>query len=143
MSENELELIKKNSLSVIQECRHLSKIDFGLNQASVEWLEGYIERLRTSEEFEAEAISTLVSVFGSFLGECLVANAGGEWRRLSDGWAVVFPNGDAAFPFSKVAKAFENGLAGGDSILSFYNISVHMLASGKLRDENLYFKGEQ
>lgn len=135
MSDSPRELIKKNSDRVVQECRRLSKIEFGLNEASVEWLEGYVERLRASEEFDAAAITTLVSVFGSFLGECLVANAAGQWRRSDEGtWGVVFPNGDAAYPFSKVAKAFENGLAGGDSILSFYQIALNYLATGRLSD---------
>jgi len=84
MSENELELIKKNSDTVIQECRPLSEIDFGLDSASVEWLEGYIERLRSSEEFNAETISRLVSVFGSFWANVLslmqAANGGDQMR---------------------------------------------------------------
>jgi hypothetical protein len=48
--------------------------------------------------------------------------------------AVAFPNGDAVYPFNKVTKQFELGIAGGESILSFYSVAVSYIALGALRD---------
>jgi hypothetical protein len=74
----------------------------------------------------------LVSVLGSFLGECIIANAGGSWRWTEERqWGVAFPNNNWSFPFAKVSKLFENGLEGGDSILSFYDVTVDFIATGK------------
>ena len=45
---------------------------------------------------------------------------------------VMFPPGDMAFPFAKIAKQFLDGLEAGESILSFYNIALNYVAAGKL-----------
>ena len=50
-----VEHIKANAEMTIQQMRPLSRIDFGYTRESVEWLEGYIERMRQSGEFKAEA----------------------------------------------------------------------------------------
>jgi hypothetical protein len=132
MADNQVELIKKNAELVIKQLGPLSGIEFGLNRASVEWVEGFIERQRAREDFDPDA-GNLDSVLGSFLGECIIANARGEWQS-SDlyGWGIAFSGDDWAFPFAKVEKAFRNGVAGGDSILSFYDTTVDFLATGKL-----------
>ena len=135
MSADELDLIKQNATLAIRELGPLSRIDFGLNRESVEWVEGYIERLRTHEDFGSNPTGNLVSVLGSFLGECIIAKAGGEWRfEEGHGWGIVFSSGDRANPLNKVHSAFIGGLAGGDSILSFYDISVGYLSKGKLSE---------
>jgi len=114
------EHIRANAEMVIQELRPLSGIDFGYTRESVEWLEGYIERLRSSGEFDnAETKYKLMSVFGSFLGECLVRCYGGTWQEHGEGdWCVTFENGTRAFPFTKVRKQMENGPC--DGIESFF-----------------------
>lgn len=67
------EHIRANAELVIQELGPLSGITFGYTEESVEWLEGYIERMRNSGEFDnSETRTRLISVFGSYLGECLV-----------------------------------------------------------------------
>ena len=106
---------------VVQKLGLLSGIDFGYTKESVEWLEGYIERLRTSEEFEnIETKNRLTSVFGSFLGECIVRCYGGAWMQHEGVWCVVFDDKNIAYPFAKVAKQMDNGLE--DGIASFFNI---------------------
>src|SRR5438132_3406075 len=47
--------IKANAEMTIQQLRPLSRMDFGYTRESVEWLEGYIERLRQSGEFATNA----------------------------------------------------------------------------------------
>ena len=97
---------------VVQQLRTLSGIDFGYTNESVEWLEGYIERLRNSGESDnVEAKDKLTSVFGSFLGESIIRCFGGRWKQHESGmWCVAFNDEDMAFPFAKVAKQMDNGL---------------------------------
>lgn len=105
---------------VVQQLRPLSDIDFGYTRESVEWVEGYIERLRNSGELDdVEMKNKLTSVLGSFLGECIVRCYGGTWRQHEGEWCVAFDDDNMAFPFAKVAKQIENGRE--DSIGSFFN----------------------
>ena len=113
------EHIRANAELVIEQIRSLAGNDFGYTRESVDWLEGYIERLRDSGEFDSPEMKyKLTSVFGSFLGECIVRCYGGFWTQYNDDWAVAFPKGGMAFPFAKVRKQLENGL--GDGISSFF-----------------------
>jgi hypothetical protein len=115
------ERIKANSEMVIQKLQPLSGIDFGYTQESVEWMEGYIERLRESGELETvEMKDKLASVLGSFLGECIIRSYGGSWKEHESGmWCVAFNEKDMAFPFVKVLKQMDNGLE--DGIASFFS----------------------
>lgn len=109
-----------------------SGLDFGIDRASLVWVEGFVERLRADDQVEVDLDGRLVAVIGSFLGECVVVNAPGRWTWQDEyGWAVQVRESHV-FPFTKARKQFENGLAGGDSIVSFYDIAVDYLATGKL-----------
>lgn len=114
------EVIRANAEMVVQELRPLSGIDFGYTEESVEWLEGYIERMRNSGEFDNfETRNKLISVFGSYLGECLVRCYDGVWRHHESGdWGVAFEDGTMAFPFNKVTKQIDGGPF--ESISSFF-----------------------
>jgi hypothetical protein len=130
---DELEPIKKNAQLVIDQLGPLSEISFGLNRDSVAWVEGYIEGQRARPDLSQVTIDNLVNVLGSFLGECIIANAGGSWQSSAEnGWSIAFPDNNHAYPFNKVRKLFVNGLEGGDSILSFYDTTVDYLSKGKL-----------
>ena len=112
----------------------LSDIAFGFNRDSVAWVEGFIERQRAERDPSDEIPTGLVNCLGAFLGECIARATDGQWHQGDqDGsWSVQFANGSGAFPFAKVWKQFENGLEGGDSILSFYDIAVGYVAAGRL-----------
>jgi hypothetical protein len=87
--------------------------------ASVKFMEGFIERNKL-EIPEAEW-DGLINSCGAFLGQCVIENYGGEWKRDEDGHTgVSFDDRNWVFPFAKVSKQFENGL--GDSIYSFYTL---------------------
>ena len=97
-----------------------SGVELGYDDASVEWVDGFIERQRV--RFQGDQANGLVNVIGAFVGECVIANYGGNWRADEDGaWGVYFDNDNAAFPFAKVRKQFDNGREGGDSVHSFYS----------------------
>lgn len=116
------ENIRANAELVLQQIRSLNGPDCSYTEESVKWLEGYIERLRDSGEFEnAETKTKLISVFGSFLGECIVRCYGGAWKQHESGvWCVAFNEDNIAFPFAKVAKQIDYGLE--DGIASFFNV---------------------
>ena len=114
-----IEQFKSTAEEFIQEVRPISRSDFGYTQESVEWLEGYIERLRQSGQFPDDAAKfNLICIFGSFLGECIIHCYGGAWVQRDEGWCVEFRSNTYVLPFSKVAKQFDNGLE--DSIGWFF-----------------------
>jgi hypothetical protein len=87
------------------------------DQRSVDWIDGYIERNR--EGWDADTADKLGNMLGSFFGECIRQNFGGEWKMTDNGLAIEFSDGNAAFPFNKVNKHIANG--DGDSIASMYS----------------------
>ena len=125
-------MIRENAAFAISELSELAGIEFGLNGASVAWTEGFIERQR--ESLEGEAGEGLINVLGSYLGEAIIAAVPGAlWDEDDVGrLGVRFANEDMVFPFAKVAKQLAQGLAAGESILSFYNVSIEYVAAGKL-----------
>lgn len=132
---DELQKIQANVTFAIEQLGPVSDVDFGLNEESVEWVEGFIERQRERPDFDLDESGGLVGVLGSFLGACVAEAAGGRWHYMEeDGWGVLLPDGSTAFPFAKVRKQFRNGLEGGESISSFYRIAVAFIATGKLRE---------
>lgn len=125
--------IRANAAFAIGEFRDLAEKDVGFDMDSVAWVEGFVERAR-GRYSESGAPSGLVSVIGSYLGEAILAETNGQWVEDQDGrLAVQFPNEDAVYPFVKVQKQFDEGAAQGESILSFYTVSVSYIAIGGLR----------
>lgn len=131
IADERLGIIRTNADLVVRELSHASGRDFGFDADSVGYVQGFIERQRA--EFPDTA-RQLVNVLGCYLGEAIIAAApGAAWTEDDSGaLAVLFPNGDLAYPFNKVEKQVAEGLENGESILSFYNISVSYVAAGKL-----------
>lgn len=125
-----LDRIRANAALVVSEFGPLSGFEFGLDEKSVAWVEGFLERQRAG----GQPAERFVSVLGSYLGEAIIAATGGSWTQDAEGnLGVAFASGDMAYPFAKVAKQLDAGLEGGDSILGFYKLSVDHVATGKLR----------
>lgn len=123
-----LEAIRENARMVVQELGPLSGMALSYDRASIEYLDGFIERQR--ERLKA---SNLIDALGSFLGEAVIAETGGRWAKTADGAVgVVFGASSWCFPFAKVAKQWDQGREGGESILGFYSFAVDVLAKGKL-----------
>ena len=127
-----LAMIRENAAFAVSELGSLAGIDFGFSRESVAWTEGFIERQR--ESLAEEAGEGLINVLGSYLGEAIIAAVpGASWDEDDAGrLGVRFSNGDMVFPFAKTAKQLTQGLAAGESILSFYNVSIDYVAAGKL-----------
>ena len=122
-------MIRKNAELVISQFGPLSGLAFGFDEGSVSWVEGFIERQRATPDDNPDARARISAVLACYLGEAIIAAAGGDWEDTEDGaLGIAFDNGNWCFPFAKVAKQFEDGVAGGDSILSFYTISTTVVA---------------
>jgi hypothetical protein len=123
--------IKANAEMVIRELRPVSGMDFGYTGKSVEWLEGYIERLRLSGTFQVEETKDkLAGMFGSFLGECVIRHYGGDWAQHDGVWCVAFNGNNVVFPIGKTGKQMDNGLE--DGIGSFFR-GIAVLYAGHIR----------
>lgn len=109
-------LIRENADLFVGTMREELGVELGLDAESVRWLDGYIERNRGA--LEPAAREKFVSVLGSFLGEAIIAEYGGEWVEQDGGWAVHVTDNVTAFPFAKVAKHLESGA--GDSVHAFF-----------------------
>ena len=130
-----LAAIKANVDFATAEFGELTDDPFGLDKASVAWVEGYIERMR-SRMTEPPA-GGLVAVLGSYLGQAIIAASDGQWDEdPAQGIGIKFASGDWCFPFAKVEKQFAEGLDGGESILGFYKVAVDYVAKGKLRNSD-------
>jgi len=114
-----LEKIQANAELVIQIMREKVGVELSYDEESVKWIDGYIERNRAS--LAPATRDQIISVLGSFLGECIRRRFGGEWREVDGRWGIAFGPRTFVFPFAKVAKQFENGRDGGDSIYSLYS----------------------
>lgn len=122
--EEQIKLLAERLISTLSEKLGVS---LEYDRASVEWLGGYIERVRP--HLDESSIDGLTGSIGSFLGECIIANHGGQWRESEGTWGVFFSAGNdrnGAFPFNKVRKQLTNGA--GDSILSFYDVLPVLLS---------------
>ncbi|MFB7718774.1 hypothetical protein [Nocardia sp. NPDC056100] len=108
-----------------------SGIDFGLNRASLAWVEDLIEQQRAVPNWDPEpSVNELVSLVGSFLGACIAVETGGEWQvsGVTGALGVQLPNGVFVDPFYKAEKAIRQGVDGGESIASFHRVTVDHVA---------------
>jgi len=112
--------LEENAALVVKNFTSHTEFEFGLNQASVEWVDGFINRQRAREDFSPSLVDGLTSTLGSFLGECIIAAYGGAWDKTDGGLGIVFDDKNAAYPINKVRKHLENGEE--DSIYSFFTM---------------------
>jgi len=136
MSEDLRDEFKRLARDLVDTFRRDLDVTLNYDDESLEYLDGYIARNRDAiREKTGGKYNGLVNVIGAFLGECIIANHGGQWKQSDKGaWGIFFENGSAAFPFAKVHKAFsEDGQY--DSIASFYRASK-LFQEGKIGNSN-------
>lgn len=113
-----LDQIRSNAELVVSTFSQTSDVALSFDETGVEWVNGYIERNRSS--LDPAQIDGLVNTLGSFLGECIVREHGGQWAEADGQYGVQFDQHNWAFPFNKIRKHIENGAE--DSILSYFTI---------------------
>lgn len=125
------EMIGANCALVISEMGKLRGEPLGFDRDSVAWVEGFIERQHQGGVADKDGTSGLASTLGCYLGEAIIANAGGRWSSTEQGeLGIHFDNENWCFPISKVSKQLSDGLSAGESILSFYDVSTTVVAKG-------------
>jgi len=130
-SQEVLSGIKANVSVLIEMGRQLG-VALELDSDSIMWLDGYINSKRNS--FDDEMINMSVNVIGSFVGEAIIANFGGEWIQSEDGLVGVRLNDRlTAFPLAKVEKQIREGEA--ESVYGFYAAIPALTDSDLLKDE--------
>lgn len=102
--------------------RRDAKVELAYDEASVEWLDRFIEHRRTRQEDPGR--DRLIHAIGAFLGECTRRRLGGHWGLWQEMAGIQLPSGNIVFPLNKTAKQFDNGRAAGDSILGFLQSNV-------------------
>ena len=114
---DQTESIRRNAELVIKTFTENNNVNLNFDAPSVEWIDGYIERNRA--RWDEQMTESLSAMLGSFVGECIRRNFGGEWQMTEYGLGIIFSDGNAAYPFNKIKKQIANGAE--DSIASFYN----------------------
>ncbi len=120
--------IQANAALVIEMMQKLSDIAFGYDEASVEWLDGYINRVRT--KIGQDTVEGLVMNLACYLGEAIIRSYGGAWDDEGGEIGVRFSQGNGVYPFSKLQKQFANGEE--DSISSFFTL-IPIIFAGKIK----------
>lgn len=77
---------------MIHEFREFDGVQLLLQRSSVEWLDGYLNRIHVIAEFAEDMKTGLVNTIGSYLGQCIIENYGGEWA-IKDGALGIILHG--------------------------------------------------
>lgn len=132
LDDSRLKKLRSNAELVVTELQKLHESGtFGYDEASVAWIDTYIERAKARwlAEIGPDAIVALV---GSYLGEAIIRASDGHWDENDvQGLGIRFPAGDWCFPFSKVAKQLVGETEGAGAITSFYRFAVQYVAPGQ------------
>src|SRR5262249_33816707 len=110
------EQLRANAELVVATFRDQLGRELTFDQAGVEWIDGYIERVRAN--FPADRRAALVSNLGAFVGEWIIRTFGGGVVEQDGWWGVQVSERLWACPFAKIDKQFEKGAE--DSIGSFF-----------------------
>ena len=109
------EAIRHNAELVIKQMKDRFGVTLSYDEESVAWLDDYIAGIRNV--LSRDIRDNLIDVFGSFFGECIRHRYGGVWMQTENGWAILFDDNNAVFPFAKMSKHFDEE---GESILGLY-----------------------
>jgi hypothetical protein len=108
--------LRANAALVVRLIRENLDTELDYDLSGVEWIDGYINRLRASLPMDKR--SGLISTLASFVGESIIRTYGGTWVEQDGWWGVQVSERIWACPFAKVEKQFENGPE--ESVASFF-----------------------
>ena len=114
------EAYRKTAEGVVSQLREDLGIELKYDEPSIEWLDGYINRIRS--QMNKDSYLGLATALGAYVGETIIVTYGGAWAYFDDlnQWGIRFDDGNGAFPISKVYKQLEEGEF--DSVLSFFTM---------------------
>jgi hypothetical protein len=110
---SQLKQIQSNAAWVAENFGKQSGIEpFAYTAESIDYLDAFLERQEAMVKASEASINKFVSLLGAYLGECIIANYGGEWQESPQGLAILFHTKTQAHwlqPFHKVYKRITNG----------------------------------
>ncbi len=110
---SQLDQIKWNAQFVTQYFGQASGIkNFGCNNDSIDYLDKFISRQSEIIKKDPQTTDKFISLFGSFLGECIVSTYNGKWIvKEYSAQIEVITNGKINIiqPFQKVAYRIQSG----------------------------------
>lgn len=103
-------------------------IELEYDHAGVRAIDRYVEDNRAL--WSADDCDRMALAIGAFLGECMVAVYGGQWREDAErGPGVHLPAADiTAFPLTKAGKHIRGDHS--DSVASFFDVAGAIIAKG-------------
>jgi hypothetical protein len=108
--------LRASAYLVVDTIRENLGVTLTFDRAGVEWVDGYINRLRHS--MAPNRRSGLIGMLASFVGECIIQTYGGAWAEEDGRWGVRVSERLWACPSAKIEKQFDNGPE--DSVSSFF-----------------------
>ena len=116
-----LQQIRSNAAWVADNFGKQSGIDpFAHTAASIHYLDEFLDRQAAMVTASEASVNKFVSLLGAYLGECIIANYGGEWQESPQGIAIAVKTDTHHHilqPFHKVYKRITNGM---EDSLGFY-----------------------
>ncbi len=116
-----LDKIQENVVNFHDSMKKRLGVEIAFDAKSVEWVDGYINRIRT--DFPAEHVEGVIAVIGAYLGECLNRAYHGNWQYVNGELGVVLDVGGTpiyGLVFEQVQKQFR--AEADESIFTFYSV---------------------
>ena len=114
--------LERNSQRVVEWFASASGLQtFGCNDASFAYIDGFLSRQADTLNASQQTSDRVVSLIGSFLGQCVVQVYGGRWVSSGTGLAVEVKTPRHVHrvqPFDKVAKRLRDGDS--ESLVTYY-----------------------
>jgi hypothetical protein len=105
--------IRENAAWVAEHIGKQSGIEpFAYTAESVRYLDQFLARQEASVKSSGLSVNKYVHLLGAYLGECIIANYGGQWQESPEGPAVCIRTRAQAHwlrPFHEVYQRITNG----------------------------------
>jgi len=119
---SQIDQIKRDSQFVVERFGPASRLaSFGCNTESVDYLDQFLTRQAAIVSKDEGSKNRFISLFGSFLGECVVTGYGGKWVESANGLHIEVQSGGQVHivrPFHKVARRVESGAS--ESLVQYF-----------------------
>ncbi|HSS20364.1 MAG TPA: hypothetical protein VLL54_09830 [Pyrinomonadaceae bacterium] len=94
--ENRAEEYRTAAENVVSQLHEDLGVELKYDEESIDWLDGYINRIRT--QLKEEPFAGLAVALGAYLGETIIKTYGGAWAYFEklDQWGIRFDDGNGA-----------------------------------------------
>lgn len=107
LSRDLLRMIRSHSNHVLAYAHEIDARELSYDDDAVAWLSACLEQAR--EDLDAGDRAALVGTHGSFLGDCIIAELGGEWDEEAGEPCVRIRHDLRAYPYARVELHLRHG----------------------------------